>query len=180
MSEEERKNTAEGRKMVKQAEYLYSKMNELQKATGKYTLQVGNYELVGKSLRQELRQLTQALTAMKLEGKENTDEYAEMVQRAGELRDAMQDAGEAINRTASDTSNLDAVLGGASAVTGGFGLAIGAMSVLGVNTARVEKAQKKLQEAIALVNSVQAIANALNKDSALMTKLRLSKRVTAS
>lgn len=172
MSEEERKNTAEGRKMVKQAEDLYAKMNELQKATGKYTLQVGNYELAGKSLRQELRQLTQALTAMKLEGKENSEEYAEMVQRAGELRDAMQDAGEAINRTASDTSNLDAVLGGASAVTGGFGLAIGAMSVLGVNTESVEKAQKKLQEAIALVNSVQAIANALNKDSALMTKLR--------
>ena len=172
MSEEERKNTAEGRKMVKQAEDLYAKMNELQKATGKFTLQVGNYELAGKSLRQELRQLTQALTAMKLEGKENSEEYAEMVQRAGELRDAMQDAGEAINRTASDTSNLDAVLGGASAVTGGFGLAIGAMSVLGVNTESVEKAQKKLQEAIALVNSVQAISNALNKDSALMTKLR--------
>lgn len=172
MSEEERKNTAEGRKMVKQAEDLYAKMNELQKATGKYTLQVGNYELAGKSLRQELRQLTQALTAMKLEGKENSEEYAEMVKRAGELRDAMQDAGEAINRTASDTSNLDAILGGASAVTGGFGLAIGAMSVLGVNTESVEKAQKKLQEAIALVNSVQAISNALNKDSALMTKLR--------
>lgn len=172
MSEEERKNTAEGRKMVKQAEDLYAKMNELQKSTGKYTLQVGNYELAGKSLREELRQLTQALTAMKLEGKENSEEYAEMVQRAGELRDAMGDAREAINRTASDTSNLDAILGGASAVTGGFGLAIGAMSVLGVNTESVEKAQKKLQEAIALVNSVQAIANALNNDSALMTKLR--------
>lgn len=172
MSEEERKNTAEGRKMVKQAEDLYAKMNELQKSTGKYTLQVGNYELAGKSLREELRQLTQALTAMKLEGKENSEEYAEMVQRAGELRDAMGDAREAINRTASDTSNLDAILGGASAVTGGFGLAIGAMSVLGVNTESVEKAQKKLQEAIALVNSVQAIANALNHDSALMTKLR--------
>lgn len=171
MSEEERKNTAEGRKMVKQADDLYSKMNELQKATGKYTLQVGNYELAGKSLRQELRQLTQALTAMKLEGKENSEEYAEMVQRAGELRDAMQDAGEAINRTASDTSNLDAVLGAASAATGGFAVATATMSMLGASTRDVEIAQKKLQEAIALVNGVQAIANALNKDSALVTKV---------
>lgn len=172
MSEEERKNTAEGRKMVKQAEDLYAKMNELQKATGKYTLQVGNYELASKSLRTELKEVTTALQQMKLNGQENTKEYQEMIARAGELKDAMNDTAQAINKTASDTATLDAILGGASAVTGGFGLAIGAMSVLGVNTESVEKAQKKLQEAIALVNSVQAISNALNKDSALMTKLR--------
>lgn len=172
MSEEERKNTAEGRKMVKQADDLYAKMNELQKATGKYTLQVGNYELAGKSLRTELKELTVQLQQMKLEGKENTKEYADMIARAGELKDVMGDTAQAINKTASDTSNLDAILGAASAVTGGFGLAIGAMSILGTDTTAVAKAQKKLQEAIALVNSVQAIANALNKDSALMTKLR--------
>lgn len=172
MSEEERKNTAEGRKMVKQAEDLYAKMNELQKATGKYTLQVGNYELAGKSLRAELKEITMQLQQMRMRGEENSEEYQKLIARAGELSDTMGDVSQAIRNTASDTSNLDAVLGAASAVTGGFGLAIGAMSVLGVNTESVEKAQKKLQEAIALVNSVQAISNALNKDSALMTKLR--------
>lgn len=156
----------------KAAAKLYEQMNELQKATGRYTLEVGHYENAGKSMRSELKEITAQLQQMKLRGDENSVEYQKLISRAGELKDTMGDVSEAIKNTASDTSNLDAILGGASAVTGGFGLAIGAMSVLGVNTESVEKAQKKLQEAIALVNSVQAIANALNKDSALMTKLR--------
>ena len=83
----------------------------------------------------------------------------------------MDDASKAARMSASDTSNLDAVLGAATAVTGGSAVATSLMSILGVNTEDVEKAQRKLQEAVALVNGVQPIANALNKDSALRVKL---------
>ena len=44
MSEAERKGTESGRALEKQAKDIYSQMNKLQTATGKYTLQVGNYE----------------------------------------------------------------------------------------------------------------------------------------
>lgn len=44
MTEEYRKNTAEGRKLEAETRDIYDRMNELQKATGKYTLEVGNYE----------------------------------------------------------------------------------------------------------------------------------------
>lgn len=180
MSEEERKNTVEGRRMVKQAEELYEKMNELQKVTGKYTLQVGNYELAGKSLRTELREVTNVLQQMKLRGEDNTKQYAELIEKAGQLRDAMDDTNSAIKNTASDTSDLDAMLGAASATTGGFAIATSAMSMFGASTESVEKAQKKLQEAIALVNGVQAVANALNKDSALRVKINaLSQKLLA-
>ena len=155
----------------KAAKKLMEQMNELQKATGKYTLQVGNYELAGKSLRKELREITLQLQQMKLRGEENSEEYQKLLARAGELSDTMGDVSQAINKTASDTSNLDAVLGAASAATGGFAVATATMSMLGASTRDVEIAQKKLQEAIALVNGVQAIANALNKDSALVTKV---------
>ena len=172
LSKEQRENANIGGKLIEQSRQIYEQMNEMQKATGKYVLQVGNYELAGKSLKEELRELTEQLQQMRLRGEENTKEYADLIARAGELKDTMGDVAQAINKTASDTSNLDAILGAASAATGGFGLAISAMSILGKDTTNLEKAQKKLQEAIALVNSVQAIANALNKDSALMTKLR--------
>lgn len=124
-----------------------------------------------KSLKQEYRELTEAIAKANLEGKNNTAEYQNMIKKAGELRDAMSDANQAINAAASDTSNLDAVLGAASAATGGFGAATAIMEIMGANTDDVSKAQKRLQQAIALVNSVQAISNALNKDSALMVKL---------
>lgn len=44
MTEEERKATDMGRKLEAETRDLYERMNELQKATGKYTLEVGNYE----------------------------------------------------------------------------------------------------------------------------------------
>lgn len=44
MTEEYRKNTEEGQKLEKETRDIYDRMNELQKATGKYTLEVGNYE----------------------------------------------------------------------------------------------------------------------------------------
>lgn len=138
------------------------------------------------SLKQQYRELTEAIAKANLEGKNNTAEYQNMIKKAGELRDAMSDANQAINAAASDTSNLDAVLGAASAASGGFGAATAIMEIMGANTDDVSKAQKKLQQAIALVNSVQAISNALNKDSALMVKLNavahslLSKQMNAT
>lgn len=44
MSEAERHSTEMGRKLEAETKAIYNQMNELQKSTGKYTLQVGNYE----------------------------------------------------------------------------------------------------------------------------------------
>lgn len=44
MTEDMRKNTEQGRKLEAETRDIYERMNELQKATGKYTLEVGNYE----------------------------------------------------------------------------------------------------------------------------------------
>jgi hypothetical protein len=44
MTEEYRRNTEEGQKLENETRDIYERMSELQKATGKYTLEVGNYE----------------------------------------------------------------------------------------------------------------------------------------
>lgn len=44
MTEEYRRNTTEGQKLEAETRDIYQRMSELQKATGKYTLEVGNYE----------------------------------------------------------------------------------------------------------------------------------------
>ena len=164
--------------MQKRAAEVRAEMDRLQKATGNYSISVGNYkegtqELIGvqKSMRSEIKDVKEELARLNLAGETTSSRYKELVARAGELTDAMGDASQAARMSASDTSNLDAVLGAATAVTGGFAVATSMMSILGANTEDVEKAQRKLQEAIALVNGVQSIANALNKDSALRVKL---------
>ena len=65
MTVAERQNTEAGKAMTAQSSKIYDTMNELQKATGKYTLQVGKYRAafdgLGYSFQQILREAPSAL-----------------------------------------------------------------------------------------------------------------------
>lgn len=65
MTVAERQNTEAGKAMTMQSAKIYDTMNELQKATGKYTLQVGKYQAafdgLGYSFQQILREAPSAL-----------------------------------------------------------------------------------------------------------------------
>lgn len=172
MSEEERANTKAGKELEEETKRIYEKMNELQKATGKYTLQVGNYTIAAGSMMQAIKQGEAALTEMRQAGQANTATFQELAKKVADMKDAMTDTKQMINAMASDTSNLDAVLQGLAVGTGGFAAVTGAMQLFGGESKEVEEAQRKLQAAIALVNGVTAIQNALQKQSALVTKLK--------
>lgn len=122
-------------------------------------------------LSKRLRDVQRQLQVLKLNGQENTETYRKLIGEAGRLRDTMGDTAAAINKTASDTANLDAALGALGAVAGGFGVVTAGMSMFGVESEGAEKAQRKLLQAVTLVNSVQQLSNTLNKDSALMVRL---------
>ena len=123
------------------------------------------------TLKSELKNIKEELAQLNLTGETTSTRYKELVNRAGQLTDAMGDASQAASKAASDTSNLDAALGVASVASGGFAVATGALEALGVETEGVDQAERKLMGAISLVNGVQAIANALNKDGALRIKI---------
>lgn len=172
MSEEERTNTKAGKELEEETKRIYERMNELQKSTGKYTLQVGNYTIAADSMRQAIKQGKDALIEMEQAGKRNTAEYQQMSAKLAQMQDQMTDTNAMIKNMASDTSNLDAVLQGMAVGTGGIAAVTGAMQLFGGESEEVEEAQRKLQAAIALVNGVTAIQNALQKQSALVTKLK--------
>ena len=172
LSEEERKNNKEAQELEKETKRIYERMNELQKATGKYTLQVGNYTIAADSMKSAIKEGKDALNEMKLAGQENTAVYQELAQKVAQMQDSMSDTNAMIKNMASDTSNLDAALQGLAVGTGGFAVATGAMELFGGESEEVQEAQRKLQAAIALVNGVTAIQNALQKQSALVTKLK--------
>lgn len=146
-------------------------VRELEKQWDRLNNEINNAGKGQRNLTKELREVTKQLQVMKLNGEENTAEYQKLVVQAGALRDAMDDANQSIKHMASDTSNLDATLGALGAASGGFGIVTSAMSMFGGESENAEKMQKKLLQAIALVNGVQQLQNTLNKDSALMVKL---------
>ena len=168
MTVEEREATEEGRKLVAETKAIYEEMKRLQEATGKTSLNVGNYEGATVKLTSQIRQLTEQLAVMRLEGKQGSQEYAELSKKAGDLKDALADATQEVKNMASDTSQLDTVLSFASGASGGFAAYTGAMELFGAESEDVQQAQKKLQTAIAITTGVQAIQNAVQKQSALM------------
>ena len=168
MTVEEREATEEGRKLVAETKAIYEEMKRLQEATGKTSLNVGNYSDAAKGLTTQIENQTKQLALLRLEGKQGTAEYQQLSKETAILRDAVKDATAEITRMASDTSNLDAVLGAAAAASGGFAAFTGAMELFGAESEDVQEAQKKLQAAIAITTGVQAIQNAVQKQSAVM------------
>lgn len=168
MTVEEREATEEGRKLVAETKAIYEEMKRLQEATGKTSLNVGNYSDAAKGLTTQIENQTKQLALLRLEGKQGTAEYQQLSKETAILRDAVKDATDEITRMASDTSNLDAVLSFAAGASGGFAAFTGAMELFGSESKEVQEAQKKLQAAIAITTGVQAIQNAVQKQSAIM------------
>lgn len=168
MTVEEREATEDGRKLVAETKAIYEEMKRLQEATGKTSLNVGNYSDAAKGLTTQIENQTKQLALLRLEGKQGTAEYQQLSKETAMLRDAVRDATDEITRMASDTSNLDAVLGAAAAASGGFAAFTGAMELFGAESEDVQEAQKKLQAVIAITTGVQAIQNAVQKQSAVM------------
>lgn len=168
MTVEERQATEEGRKLEAETKAIYEEMKRLQEATGKTSLNVGNYSDAAKGLTTQIENQTKQLALLRLEGKQGTAEYQQLAKETAVLKDAVQDATKEIKNMASDTSYLDTVMSAATAAGGGFAAYTGAMELFGSESDDVQEAQKKLQAAIAITTGLQAVQNALQKQSALM------------
>jgi hypothetical protein len=173
MSAAQRKGTEEGRALEQETNAIYEEMKRLQEATGKHQLNVGNYADAVKGLKTELTSLIQQMAYLKSQGEQNSEEYRAMAERAGQLKDAMMDAQTEVKAMASDTRALDTVMGAASAASGGFAAYTGLTQLLGTSSDDAQEMQKKLGSAIAIVSGVTAIQNALQKESNLMTGIRI-------
>lgn len=158
MTQAERENTEVGRKLEAETAAIYAKMNELQKATGKYTLQVGNYELACGNLKQELKDLKMQLAAMEAAGLRGSDAYEEMAKKAGALQDHIEDASREIRHYASDTRLLDDGLNILQSAAAGWQVYQGAVNAFGIESEEAMKAMAKLQGIIAMTNGLQKLS----------------------
>ena len=151
---------------------LHDQILGLEGDTGRMQRNVGNYPEAMKPVTAQLREMTQQLVQLRMEGKANTEEYNELLKKTGQMKDAMMDAQNEVKQMASDTSTLNSVLAGAQAAAGAFSVALGIMNLTGDKDSETAKelaeAQRKLQSAIAITTGLQALQNALQKESALM------------
>jgi hypothetical protein len=111
-----------------------------------------------------------AMTARSL-GPEFQQFANEVIKEAGRIKDSVGDMRAEIGYFASDTRRLDAVLGGVQGLAGAFSAVEGAAALMGIESKDLQKTMVQLQGALALVNGLQAIQNALQAESAFMVGL---------
>lgn len=162
------------KELTARAAALRAEMKQLKAETGDMSLNVGNYtdsiaDALGRSVsfRTRLRELTEQMAVMRLEGKANTEEYRRMSSEAGRLRDAHMDASKEIRNMSSDTSTLDSIMGGMTVAGGSLSAVVGLTELWGEGDEDVAEAQRKLQAVMAVTQGLTAIQNQLQSQSAL-------------
>lgn len=122
-----------------------------------------------KSMKAELRELKAQIASGTLGEKE----MQAATRRAGELADAIEDAGRQVKAFAGSRFEnvLNRVSEGAKALAAGMSMVAGAQALLGSENKDLEKAMLKVQASMALLQGTQELTNLLQKESALMTGL---------
>lgn len=126
--------------------------------------EVGNK---GKSLKAQLRSLKEELAQMEQRGEENTEQFLKMSIAAGRVEDQIGDISARVRVLASDTKYIDAGVQAVTGLAGAFAAGQGAMALFGSENKTLNEVIQKTTGAMALLQGIQAVATALNKDSAL-------------
>lgn len=135
-----------------------------------------------RGLTMELRQLQGAMAKMRLEGRQNSQEYQMMAQRAALLQDTLGDLRTQTKILSHDNAGLQGLISGASGVAGAFTMATGIMGAFASENENLVKIQTRVQSVLAITMGLQQVMNALNKDSAfrLVTVVKMKNLLTAA
>jgi hypothetical protein len=128
---------------------------------------VSQVEEKTKSLKTQLKEMKALLAS----GTLDSDQFRKLSLQAGELQDQIADVNQRVKNLSSDSRRLDAITDAAQGIVGGFTAVQGVMALVGDENEEVQKTLLKVQGALAALNGLQAVANTLNKESALMTEL---------
>ena len=140
---------------IKAQVVLKSQISQVNQEQQELNRTFGQTEEKQKSLTGQLRALKQELSLLETQGKENTQEFENLLFTAARLEDQIGDTRERVRVLASDTFKFDAAVGATQALASGFEVAQGAAALFGSEG-------KELQEVIAKTTAVTAIANGVN------------------
>lgn len=147
------RNGEAGRAKMDEINRITNELKQAEEETQRFYRNVGNYPDV-KPLEQQLGDIKKQLAQLKYEGKDNTEEFQALAEKAGNMKDALADVEQQINATASDTKNLDTAVMGLSTVMGGI-------TLLGPMFASDSEEGKKLADILQKLQAVMLVLNTL-------------------
>jgi hypothetical protein len=123
-------------------------------------------------LKRQLKDLRAIMSDMNLKGLSNTNEFTKIAVEAGRIKDAIDDASEAVTRFSNDTMGLQATIQAFQGIAAAGSVATGVMALFGNENKEAVIAIQKVQGALAILNGVQTIANMLNENSIVVLKMK--------
>jgi len=148
-------NSVEGKELLDTVTRLDAQLKKVDATVGQHQRNVGNYGEATKSLKLQLRELTQALQNMDA----SDPRFQEMAQRAGELKDQISDTQAVVKATAGSAMENFA---GATAKAGQIGVAAfqgveASMQLLGVENENVLEGMRRLQALAGLGDALKTL-----------------------
>ena len=135
-----------------------------------------------KRLSMQLRELQDSMARLRLEGKQDTEEYRKMARQAALLSDTLADLNTQTKILSNDDANLQGFMSGVSGLAGLFTTATGALSLFASENENLARIQTRVQSVMAITMGLQQVFNTLNKDSAfrLVTVVKMKNLLTAA
>jgi len=116
----------------------------------------------------EIRANTKALIDLENAGLKGSKTYQELALKTGELKDQLADVKAATKNLGSDTFVFDGLIGAAQGLAGAYGAVQGAAALFGDENEELQKTFVKLQAVMTILQSLQAVQNALQKENSAM------------
>jgi len=172
-----RVNTGNSAKDLKQVDDAVKGVNKTTetaaKDSGNYAKQLDEVRKQSQQGGQSLRQLNKVIQqyqAIALEAGANSPIGRQAIEEAAVLRDRIDQVSLATRRLADDGANVQAALQLGTGVVQGYQGVLGVTTLLGVENENLIETLTKLQAAQGVVNSLQAVQQALAKESVLVLK----------
>lgn len=151
---------------------------KIQVDTTQATQSTDNYKKRLKELKDEMTRLQIETDGLSKASEEQRQRFAQLSNEAGKIQDAMSDTAQQVKNLSDDYAGMSAALQGVGAAVGGITAVSGAMSLFGIENEKAAETIKKLTSLMSILQGIQTVEKALNKDSALMTMLRAKAQST--
>lgn len=176
------KRAAEGlQRYADECKKVGGTLTQLDDGVMEFVQALGKMDTVSTSTKQQLREMSNALTTLTATyrgltdeekaspfGKELAKSIDVLTERAGAARDAINDVEQSIRNASSDTRIFDQLAGGMTVFTSTMQTAQGAAKLLGVQMGDNVEVIAKLQAAMAVTSGLQQMQTMLQKQSSLM------------
>lgn len=121
-----------------------------------------------KTFRTQLREVREELAAMELAGETNSEAYAKLQARFGQLSEAMDAVTTQANILKKGERGWEGLISGISGVAGAFSAAQGVVSLFAGENENMQKIMVKIQSLMAITIGLREVQLMLDKDEAFM------------